>query len=183
MIKYILFLSTMLVATSAYAEPNQIEIIGIIPGVSTEVQVEAAKTQREIVNSHIIGGFSLVCISKYIDGRLSQFLCPTGEDYYSTDETKESYTVVSNIEVHGVLLKGFTKKFGLPTDVTNQTIQNRFGTKFNQSAVTWIDKKGNSLMLLNIANKTTEGLLMMESAQKIKLDKEKKKAANQQRSF
>lgn len=178
--KNIIFIATVIIyASAAYAEPKQIEINGLVPGVSTKAQVESKKTDV----GYIIGGFELLCSDNYIDGVLSDLSCFTGEDYYSRDTTKESYTIASNVQVHSVLSKGFTKKFGKPFDVKNMPMRNRLGTDYNRNIVMWKDKKGNELTLFSIFNKANDGVLLLKSHQKIKLDTEKRKAEEKQRNF
>jgi hypothetical protein len=177
---YMFFLSTMIVAMNAYAQPNEIDVIGIVPGVSTERQVEAAKAQHGL---YIIGGFGLDCASEYIDNHLSLFLCDTGKRHGSTDETKEVFTAASNLEIHTVLVKGFTKKFGPPTSREENKVSNRLGISFNQEAVEWRDKKGNSLLLFNIIGNVTQGALQIWSSQRLKMYEQKQEAANNQRAF
>lgn len=180
---YMLFLSTMVVAMNAYAQPNEIEVIGIVPGVSTERQVEAAKTKHDGASNHIIGGFGLLCYSKYLDNHLSTFTCYTGKKYGSTDETQEAFTPASNMKVHAVLAKGFTKKFGPPTNREQAEVRNGLGVRFNQEVLEWEDKKGNSLALINILGNVTEGALLMRSSQGLKIDKQKQETKNKQRAF
>ena len=179
-VKNIFFIATVIFYVSAaYAEPKQIEIIGLIPGVSTKEQVQSAKSDI----GFIIGGFELICSDEYIDGVLSNLTCFTGEEYYSKDTTKKSYTIASNLEVHSVLTKGFTKKFGKPSDIKNMPIHNSLGTEYNRNIVIWKDKKGNELKLFSLFSKTNDGLLLLESHQKVKLDAEKSKEEDKQRNF
>jgi hypothetical protein len=103
MMKSIVFASSIIFAASAYAEPNQIEIIGLVPGVSTQTQVENAKSEY----GYVIGGYELICNPEYIDGLLSRLVLLTG--FRSRDRTTSSYRVASNTEVHVVLLKGSLK--------------------------------------------------------------------------
>ncbi len=179
MMKSIVFASSIIFATSAYAGPDQIEIIGLTPGVSTQTQVENAKSQY----GYVIGGYELICIPEYIQGILSQLLCVTGEKSQSRDRTTSSYRVASNTEVHVALLKGFTEKFGSPSKVDSSPISNRLGTKFNSNTVEWVDKKGNELTLMSIASKVDEGMILLRSAQQIRKDEAEKRISDQQRKF
>lgn len=166
-------------ASNTFAGPAELEIIGIVPGKSTQADVEKAKGEI----GYVIGGFELVCIPEYMDGVLSQFLCLTGGKYYSRDKTSDSYRNASNIEVHKVLLEGFTKKFGKPTAIDNDSVSNALGQEFNRNVVVWIDEKGNKLMISSLATKVDEGMLVLESAAKVKADKADKKKADQMRNF
>jgi hypothetical protein len=176
MMKSILFASSIIFAASAYAGPNQIEIIGLVPGVSTQTQVENAKSEY----GYVIGGYELLCLPEYIDGLLSQLLCVTGD---SRDITANSYRSASNTEVHVALLKGFTKKFGTPSTIDNSTVSNRFGTEFNSNKAVWIDQKGNKLTLLSMVSKIDQGGVLLESAQQLRKDEAESRKADQQRNF
>lgn len=105
MIKYFLLSLIFCIVSNSYAGPNQLDIIGLVPGVSTQDLVEKAKS--EFV--YIIGGYELLCESSYLENLLSQFLCLTGEEYYSRDINADPYIFASNTEVHKVSVEGFTK--------------------------------------------------------------------------
>ncbi len=130
-----------------------------------------------------LGGYRLICIPEYMSGVLSQFICLFGEDYYTQDTTSDSYRVVSNTEVFKVLFNGFKKKYGKPTAIDNDTVTNALGNEFERIVVVWIDKKGNKLTISNLATKVNEGMLMLESSEKIKAEKIKEKKADKQRNF
>lgn len=180
MIKAILIAIVLLVNTNLQADPKQLEIVGLILGVTTQKQVESMKTK---VGFYEIGGFELLCFPGYIDNLLSKFSCVTGKEYFSRDLTKKTYTLVSNIEVHEVLLKGFTKKFGKPTKNANTIKSNSFGLKINMNVVVWVDKKGNTLTLGSVGSKINEGVIFLKSAQLIKQDEDKSKASEKERNF
>ena len=179
MMKFILLASSIFFASSTYAGPNQIEMIGLVPGVSTQAQVENAKSEY----GYVIGGYELICGPEYIDGLLSQLLCVTGEDSHSKDKTTNSYRLASNTEVHAALLKGFTEKLGTPSKNDNLSASNRFGAVFNRNVVVWIDKKGNKLTLMSIASKIDDGIVLLESAQQLRKGESENRKADQQRNF
>ncbi len=178
--KYLSILLALLLNHSiATAAPNTIEIIGLVPGVSTKAQVEQADA-----SGFIIGGYKLLCVPEYIDDVLSKFVCLTGKDMYSIDTTaKESFRIASNVEVYKVLLAGFTKKFGVPAKIDTSSARNKLGTEFERQTAIWLDKAGNRLLLTSMATKIDEGALIMESAQNIKKDRAEETAADQQRKF
>jgi hypothetical protein len=178
MLKLLTFL-TVFCATTAYAGTNQIDIIGLVPDVSTQEQVESAKAEF----GYVIGGFELICIPEFIDGKLSQLLCVTGEDSASRDRTTDSYRLASNSEIHKVLVSGFTKKYGAPSKIDNSTVSNRFGTEFNRNVVVWVDNKGNKLTLMSMATKIDEGMILLESANQLKKDKAESNRAESKRDF
>jgi len=179
MMPFIVFASSMIFAMSAWAGPNQIEIVGLVPGESTQGEVEKAKSEF----GYVIGGYELICIPEYIDGVLSQLLCVTGEKSASRDKTTDSYRLASNTEVHVALLKGFTKKFGAPSKIENSSVRNRLGTEFSRNSAAWVDKKGNKLTIISMASKIDEGMLLLESAQQIRKDEAQSGKAEQQRKF
>lgn len=147
-LKCITFFAAVLLASNAFGNPNHINVIGLIPGVSTEAQIDDAGIEDSI-NSYAIGGYSLSCYHETLSGVLSKFYCRTGEDYLSEDLARPDRSV-SNTEIHDVLIKGFTKKYGAPTRVENTTVMNQFGTKANSNRVVWVDIKGNKLTLIPV---------------------------------
>lgn len=110
-------------------------------------------------------------------------MCLTGGKHYSRDITSESYRNGTNIEVHKVLLEGFIKKFGEPTDVYNVAVTNAVRHEFNRNIVVWVDQKGNRLIISSLATKVDEGMLTLESSEKIKADGAEEKMADQLRKF
>jgi hypothetical protein len=177
--KLSVFASSIIFSAIAYAAPDELEIIGLVPGVSTQAEVEQAKAEY----GYLIGGYELVCIPEYINGLLSNFLCVTGEKSGSRDRTTESARFASNTEVHTDLVKGFTRKFGAPTEIDDSTVKSMFGTEFNSNSVTWIDKKGNRLFLSSILGKVDQGVLMLQSAQQVMKDKAEEQAADKKRAY
>ena len=130
MIKLATFLA-IFCATTVYAKPNQIDIIGLIPDVSTQEQVKSAESKF----GYLIGGFEIICMPEYIDGKLSRLLCITGETSGSVNKITDPNRLASNAEIHKVLVNGFTKKFGAPLKVGNLILKNSFGTEFNNNIV------------------------------------------------
>jgi len=179
MIRLLTFLAVFCTSTAAYAGTNQIDIIGLVPDVSTQEQVESAKAEF----GYVIGGYEIICIPEYLDGKLSQLLCVTGEDSASRDRATDSYRLASNAEIHKVLVKGFSKKYGAPSKIDNSTVTNGFGTEFNRSVVVWIDKKGNKLTLASMVTKVDEGMIFLESAKQLKKDKAESSRAESKRDF
>ena len=179
MFKTIFIACLLAITPCAFAGPSQLDVIGLIPGKSTEADVK--KVEGEV--GFDIGGYRLFCIPEYMDGLLSQFICLFGEDYYTLDTTSDSYRVASNTEVFKVLFKGFKKKFGKPTAIGNDIVTNALGNEFERIVVVWVDKKGNKLTILNLANKVNEGELVMKSAKKIMADKKEEEKEEKQRNF
>lgn len=66
MLKRIIAAYLIGIASSAIAAPPQLEIIGIVPGKSTEVDVARVKDNIGFV----IGGYELSCYPKYMNGVL-----------------------------------------------------------------------------------------------------------------
>ncbi len=187
MIRFIVLASSMVFAMSTWAGPNQIEIISLVPGESTQDQVEKASSVPLSGNAaiYVIGGHGLVCVTKYIDGVLSELTCLTQKKEAVRDrmKTTEPYIVASNTEVHDVLLKGFTKKFGAPSTFENLSLRNRLGTEFSSNTAIWIDKKGNKLTIISMLGNIDEGVLILQSAQQIRENEARSKKEEQQRKF
>lgn len=174
----IVFLSIISI-NSSYANPSQLDVIGLVPGVSTYDQVEKAKNNY----GYLIGGYELFCTPEYIDGVLSKFVCLTGEKYLSVDRTNNLEKSASNTEVHTVLSKGFQQKFGNPSKIKNIPLSNRYGMKTNCNIITWIDDKGNELILMSITDNIDQGALVFQSAKAIESKEQEKIDADHKRKF
>lgn len=174
---------------SAYAQIDEIDVVGLVPGVSTPEQVE--RITRGIFT---VGGEKLVCLSPftyYIDGKLSQLLCLSGSSEYADTS--------NNIEAHRALVEGYTKKFGPPSSVTNIPIQNAFGARFDVSTVVWNDKEGNRLTLKSMVNTSgsrkadlfrnsgdldpESGLLLIESVEQLRREGRDSVSAESEKEF
>jgi hypothetical protein len=160
MLRTILLFAGIFVSVPVFAAPNQIDVIGLIPDVSTSVEVEEAKKGE--YGTFVIGGLQLSCSPDYIDKKLSQFFCLLSES---------DWQPLSNQMAFEVLNEGFTKKLGVPTKVLSVPVSNLMGAKFQQKLVTWRDKKGNKLTITNMVSDVKNGSLFLESATKIKEDK------------
>lgn len=160
MLRTILLSAGILASVPVFAAPNQIDVIGLIPDVSTSVEVEEAKKGE--YGTFVIGGLQLICSPEYIDEKLSQLFCLL---------SKEEWQPLSNQMAFEVLKEGFTKKLGVPTKVLSVPVSNLMGAKFQQKLVTWRDKKGNELTITNMLSDVNKGSLYLKSATKIKEDK------------
>ena len=111
---------SFLVSTTVLARPNQLDILGLVPGISELTQVQQAGID---LDNHSdkgirleIGGHKIPCALSFINDKLASLVCLTGN---RTDK----YTEASNIEVHSTLIIGFTKKFGKPDSVTRSSVR------------------------------------------------------------
>ena len=73
----------------------------------------------------------MICSPTYDnESILDKLICFTGKESYSRDMTKDYVSIVSNLEIHETLVKGFTKKFGNPVEVLNMPVQTGLGTLY-----------------------------------------------------
>lgn len=158
-----------------------INIVGLVPGVSKKWQVE--KIENENDNSFVVGGIALVCVDEYDAGTLSNLSCVTGEEYCSRDITRGKWHIVSNIEVHEILKKGFLKKFGQPEIDKYDKVRNGIGVEYLVNTVSWVDNKGNILVLTSRDGKINQGSLQLISSDRYKITSEKLKQAEESRRF
>jgi len=173
-----LLLSTMLVATSSvtFAGPNQIDVLGLVPGVSDLVQVRklGVKTTKDY-GFFEIGGHKMPCVYRFLNGKLSSFNC-----YIGTGPRGEKYTEATNAAVHADLVQGFLKKFGKADTVDIEPVKTRAGVAHESSLFLWLDKHGNKLALLSMTDTMSRGALVMESLenrQQQALEESKKEAS------
>ena len=183
--RLVAFACTAIFCITAWAEADQIEITGFVPGETTRAQIERLQHGQFLV----IGGYKLFCQVDYLSEVLAKISCLTGKKWHSTDTTSDTTETVSNIEVHLALLKGFTKKLGNPTNVVESTIYNRLGTGVRRQSAEWLDRKGNRLTvssMISTGGKVIEidaGMLVLDSAQQIRNDERDAAKREQERKF
>lgn len=156
MIKPLLFSVVMLASANSFAAPNQLDVIGLVPDVSTPDEVNQVQTGE--YGTFVIGGLNLLCTPEYIEEKLSSLFCLL---------KKSPWQPLSNQSAFAILNTGFTKKFGVPTGVESNPVSNRMGAKFQQKIVRWKDKKGNELMIANMLGEVDSGMLHLESASRL----------------
>lgn len=170
--KIVLAVMTILMSSQVLAIPQQLSVVGLIPDVSTEADVEQSNYGfGKYINE--IGGYQMFCIPSYIDAKLARLYCNFG---------KSSINTSSNEIIYGTLKQGFTKKFGVPK-VANDKVRNGYGTEFNLQSIVWNDQKGNRLTVYNRLSKVDEGVLLLESASQLKAEKEVSKLIDASRKF
>lgn len=179
-IQSLIFIISIAFGTASYAQPKQLDIVGIKPGVSSKEQVQKVFGKGGFFE---IGGIRLICMAEYEQGRLGLFVCLTGEEYHSKDVTSGSERNLSNVKVHKLLSKGFRKKFGQPTIVKDSEVQNGLGMSFKDQVVMWEDKQGNRLRLMLRMDKIDEGLMIIESAERLSKEALEEKQEEQNRKF
>lgn len=173
-----------LVSTTVLAGPDQLDILGLVPGVSELTQVKQAHVGRTpTINPTFvfleIGGYKMPCFSSFLNGKLATLECRTGQG----TEQYSQYTEASNTEVHSTLTAGFTKKFGKPDSVITKPVRTRMGVEYEQQFVTWKDKRGNKLELVSMADTVNEGLITLESSEHLKQEAEKNAEVEARKKF
>lgn len=157
----------------AVAETKQLNVVGIIPGVTTKEDLIAVSTKQVGRVVYLdIGGYNLPCVSEFIENVVGLFGCGTGDEF----------TEATNLEIHETLVKGFTKKFGKPDINVNTPVQTALG-KHQVNEVWWFDKKGNALTLYSMENRLDQGRVMMMSVEKMKKMRDEREQANRARKF
>ena len=59
----------------------------------------------------------------------------------------------------------------------------KLGVKYTSQMAVWKDRKGNQLTLISIINNAEQGTLILESAEKVKANREAEKKADKARRF
>lgn len=172
-----------LAATTALAGPNQLDILGLIPGESELSQVKQASVDPNSNSDKSVrlevGGHKTPCSMSFRNGRLDSLFCLTGKG----TEKYAQYTEASNTEVHSALTAGFTKKFGKPDSVTREVVRTRMGVEYEQQFVTWKDKRGNKLQLISMADTVNMGVITLESSEYLKEEAKKNAAQEARKKF
>lgn len=187
---------------SAWAEPALIDVVGIIPGVSTQESLSAIQYSAGQFNVYTIGGYNLICGTENSGHIIHNLTCTTGLNIptvppkYNSFDTKTAKQV-SNKEVYAGLLIGFTRKLGPPSKSSTETETSSDGVKFNYKVSSWTDKKGNTLVITEThVNKYLKkidnihervGALILNSAERnekiARINKEIKKKTDTERQF
>lgn len=174
-----------LISTTALAGPNQLDILGLIPGVSELAQVQQADFDQNRKSKDgvmlEIGGYKIPCGLSFLNGKLASLVCPTGTG--TTGSVEYKYTEASNIEVHSALTSGFTKKLGKPDSIIREAVRTGMGVEHENQLVTWIDKRGNKLQLISIDGNIKKGLITLMSSELLKQLEEKDAADNARKKF
>jgi len=179
--KFLTILLLLLLSPLVHALPDQLEVSGFIPGVTTKNEARVLMVRS---GYFIIGGIELYCAPKFDDKSiLKELYCYTGEDHDSRDSTKELRPLVTNLQVHEIFLRGLTKKLGKPLGSVDVPVTTRLGVTYKRNVVKWKDKIGNKLFLINRGEKVDSGLLYMTSAKQEQLEQQKKTQSEQQRKF
>jgi hypothetical protein len=173
--KFFCVLSLFLLSSLAIASPNQIDVIGIVPGVSSEGDVKAAWSTPTGENAGYleVGGYKMLCTALFEDGKLADMKCATGKKFSNA----------SNMETHRALRLGFEGKFGRADEVKNSPVRNRIGIVDQSIVVIWRDKQGNRLTLASMNNEFDEGLLQLSSSAYLQMLDEKAKQAGKAKKF
>lgn len=157
-----------------FAGPDQIDVIGLIPGVSSAKEVNAAGVNSgDNVFYLEIGGYKLPCLVEFLEGKLALMYCMTGK----------KYAKASNIEIHEALHKGFMTKFDAPDSIQNKPIRTRLGVEYNSSEILWIDKHGNRLALFSMHGNINDGALFLTSSAMQQKEKEASEQREKARKF
>ena len=160
MYKFIIYVCVAFFSVLVNAKTNQIDILGLTPGVSTSDQANAI-----LVNNILpVGGHRLVCDIQYVDDKLSSLGCIFG------DEEIGSSSPESNISIFQDLVIGFTKKFGPVNSSLIVPVRDGRGLEYKKNIVTWIDKRGNKLTMWSMLATSKEGFISLKSKNKISKD-------------
>lgn len=122
---------------------EHLDVVGLIPGVSSAVEFEAIakiggeySSGSERTGGLDIGGYILPCVGDFSSGKLDTLQCYTGREFSNND---------SNIAIYEVLKTGFTKKFGAPVEYALKKSVDTSVEDVPMAA--WTDKRGNGLIL------------------------------------
>ena len=142
---------------------DQLDVLGIVPGVSEISQIKEASTKNPAYDSDFsvqleIGGHKMLCLPYFIKNKIAQLGCMTGE----------KFTNASNINIHKDLAAGFTKKFGKPSFNESGNQRTVFGVNYEKNIISWMDKKGNKLTLYSMLDNVNVGLINLESMEYLK---------------
>jgi hypothetical protein len=173
--KSTLLLALALAAGSIHAQVESIDVLGLVPGKSSLEDINRIASER-IAGDYFyveLGGIRMPCGPKLADGKVADFACLTGGKY-----TKES-----NLEVHAVLVKGFTAKFGPPTSRYTDRRRNRLGTEFESEEVWWTDKVGTTLVLYSMQRQIDQGGLLLTTTASLLQAKEAAERKDKERRF
>ena len=165
--------------SGAFAQPEKLDVVGLVPGVATVGDISKIKTR---LGRYLIGGYHLNCEADFTNQKLAELFCKTDFAFLMDADESGRGREASNIEVHRTLLEGYQNKFGAPK-IESEDVQTRVGLHHKREIATWVDKLGNRLILMSIANNINQGILLLQSAEKISADEAKEKNQKKSREF
>lgn len=176
-------IALLFTAQCVMAGPAQLDVLGLLPGVSEAVDVRRAgmdpnSNSEESVRLEI-GGHAIPCATSYIDQKLASLGCLTGKG----TGRFETYTEASNTSVYSDLLSGFSRKFGKPDSTSKVPVRTRLGVEHVINIATWIDKRGNKLELISMVDVVTTGMITFESAEYLRRRAAESAAAESKKKF
>lgn len=156
------------------ASPDQIDVIGLKPGVTTVQEFHSAgKIYGNSSGIFEIGGYRLICAGEFKNNLLDAFFCKTGGKLNKD----------TNTQIHETLKTGFNTKFGSPDKDTNESVRTRIGVEYQSNEVLWVDSKGNALILKSMSGKIDEGEIVMYSDKRMQLIKNEAEQKELSRKF
>jgi hypothetical protein len=163
----------------AFAQPEKLDVVGLVPGEATVGDISKIKTR---LGRYLIGGYHLNCDADFVSQKLAELFCKTDLAFLMENDGSGRGREVSNIEVHQTLLEGYRNKFGNPK-IEIENVQTRIGSHQKREIATWMDKLGNRLILMSMTNNLNQGILLLQSAEKISADEVREKNQNKSRAF
>jgi hypothetical protein len=169
--KYLIAALFVLLSSGAVAGPNQLDVLGLVAGVSSRSQVKDVAVPRsveEAMNGDYIieleiGGHKIPCNVSFYWDKLANLSCLTGKI-----SDRQVYTDASNITIYNDLVKGFSMKFGKPDHLKSNPVRTKLGVEHIQDIALWIDAKGNRLLISSMEDTTDIGFITFSSAERLK---------------
>jgi hypothetical protein len=158
----VVLIISLLLSTSVLAEPDQLDILGLIPDVSElpqTLQVGKEVSGSKDIRIFEMGRHNIPCTVEFINDKLADITCFTGK----RDESKK-FTEASNIVVHSDMKAWFTEKFGKPDSIE----RTRWGVEDELEIVSWKDKRGNKLQLFSMFYQVDVGMISLQSSKSLK---------------
>jgi hypothetical protein len=161
-------ISSLLSVNILAAGPDQLDVLGLIPGVSELSQVrQVGKLMPSSGNDDFIGEFEIgghkiqFCVVKFIYSKLANF----GFILVKNSTSSPIDTIYSDMK------KEFTKKFGKPNFIPLYALSDN---KYIGEKAIWKDKRGNQLLIALITlNGEVTGFLSLQSSEYLKQAAEK----------
>ena len=172
------------VGGNAVAAVDQINFVGLIPGVTTQEEFDSALKKYPGGRKALeVGSFEIICIPTFVDDRLDKLVCLVGAERGSLIRPTTSVDLAKNSEVFRELAEGYTKKFGKPVKNIEMPVRTNSGVPYTRQILVWRDKTGNEMSLTSMTSNINEGSIVIKSSNLLSKERIDEDEKNKSKKF
>ena len=169
---------------TAFAAVDQINFVGLIPGVTTQEEFDSTLKKYPGGRKALeVGSFEIICIPTFVDDRLDKLMCLVGTERGSLIRPTTSVNLAKNSEIFRELAEGYTKKFGRPEKNIEIPVRTNSGVTYTREIMAWRDKAGNEMSLTSMTTNINEGSIVIKSSSLLSKEKNDEEEKNKSKKF